>query len=188
MRTGFSGATRGNGSPWDNWLCPLNSPKSKAPHAKWRWSLHKPSSRESGTRRNRFPPKRSGRPRLRALGGHGFGSSRRIGARRIEARAVDGVTSQLKARAVTVKTGTLVDATAITSASHDDAEAAWSRPVLRRYRRLPRRIGRDGIAALSCHGKPFVRFNYPDPCECGRHRQYFSSIHSAAHPSASISC
>jgi transposase, IS5 family len=37
------------------------------------------------------------------------------------------VTSKLKARAVTVKTGTLVDATAITSASHDAAEAAWSK-------------------------------------------------------------
>ena len=36
------------------------------------------------------------------------------------------VTQQLKAKAVTVKTGTLVDATVIASASDDDGEAAWS--------------------------------------------------------------
>ena len=36
------------------------------------------------------------------------------------------VTRQLKAKAVTVKTGTLVDATVIASASHQDSEAAWS--------------------------------------------------------------
>lgn len=36
------------------------------------------------------------------------------------------VTRQLRARAVTVKTGTLVDATVIASASHQDGEAAWA--------------------------------------------------------------
>jgi IS5 family transposase len=36
------------------------------------------------------------------------------------------VTEQLHARAVTVKTGTLVDATVVASASRADAEAAWS--------------------------------------------------------------
>lgn len=35
------------------------------------------------------------------------------------------VTAQLKARAITVKTGTLVDATIIASASEDDGEARW---------------------------------------------------------------
>lgn len=38
----------------------------------------------------------------------------------------DAVTRQLKAQAVTVKTGTLVDATLIASASRADDEAAWS--------------------------------------------------------------
>jgi transposase, IS5 family len=38
----------------------------------------------------------------------------------------DAVTRQLKARAVTVKTGTLIDATVIASASQRDGEAAWS--------------------------------------------------------------
>ena len=38
----------------------------------------------------------------------------------------DEVTRQLKAQAVTVKTGTLVDATVIASASHADGEAAWA--------------------------------------------------------------
>jgi len=37
----------------------------------------------------------------------------------------DAITAQLKARAVTVKTGTLVDATIIASASKDDDEARW---------------------------------------------------------------
>lgn len=37
----------------------------------------------------------------------------------------DAVTAQLKARAVTVKVGTLVDATIITSASEDDADGRW---------------------------------------------------------------
>lgn len=36
------------------------------------------------------------------------------------------ITRQLKAKAVTVKTGTLVDATVIASASDQDGEAAWS--------------------------------------------------------------
>jgi IS5 family transposase len=38
----------------------------------------------------------------------------------------DEVTRQLKARAITVKTGTLVDATVISSASVQDEEAAWA--------------------------------------------------------------
>lgn len=38
----------------------------------------------------------------------------------------DEVTRQLRARAITVKTGTLVDATVIASASHADTEAGWS--------------------------------------------------------------
>jgi len=36
------------------------------------------------------------------------------------------ITQQLRAKAVTVKTGTLVDATVIASASHGDGEAAWA--------------------------------------------------------------
>jgi IS5 family transposase len=38
----------------------------------------------------------------------------------------DEVTRQLKAQAVTIKTGTLIDATVIASASHRDEEAAWA--------------------------------------------------------------
>ena len=38
----------------------------------------------------------------------------------------DAVTRQLKAKAVTVKTGTLIDATVIASASHQDGEADWA--------------------------------------------------------------
>jgi IS5 family transposase len=38
----------------------------------------------------------------------------------------DEITSQLRAKAVIVKTGTLIDATLIASASHADGEAAWA--------------------------------------------------------------
>jgi transposase, IS5 family len=44
----------------------------------------------------------------------------------------DAVTEQLRAKAITVKTGTLVDATVIASASHEDVEAAWSKHRRRR--------------------------------------------------------
>jgi IS5 family transposase len=38
----------------------------------------------------------------------------------------EAVTAQLRAKAVSVKTGTLIDATIIASASHADGEAAWA--------------------------------------------------------------
>ena len=44
----------------------------------------------------------------------------------------DAVTGQLRAKAITVKTGTLVDATVIASSSHEDGEAAWSKHRRRR--------------------------------------------------------
>ena len=44
----------------------------------------------------------------------------------LDQRLFDLVTGQLRARAVTVKTGTLVDATVIASASRNDEEAHWS--------------------------------------------------------------
>lgn len=46
--------------------------------------------------------------------------------RSLDKRLFDEVTLQLKALAVTVKTGTLIDATVIASASHQDGEAAWA--------------------------------------------------------------
>jgi IS5 family transposase len=46
-------------------------------------------------------------------------------AQGLDRRLFDAVTAQLKARAITVKTGTLVDATIIASASKDDGEARW---------------------------------------------------------------
>ena len=46
-------------------------------------------------------------------------------ARELDGPLFDTITAQLKARAVTVKTGTLIDATIIGSASKDDAEARW---------------------------------------------------------------
>ena len=44
----------------------------------------------------------------------------------LERSLFDEITAQLKAKAVTVKTGTLVDATVIASASQGDGEAGWS--------------------------------------------------------------
>lgn len=43
----------------------------------------------------------------------------------LDCRLFEAVTAQLKARAVTVKTGTLVDATSIASPSNGDDEARW---------------------------------------------------------------
>jgi transposase, IS5 family len=47
-------------------------------------------------------------------------------ARGLDKALFDAVTGQLKAKAVTVKTGTLVDATVIASASHGDSDAGWA--------------------------------------------------------------
>jgi transposase, IS5 family len=50
---------------------------------------------------------------------------RALVAHGLDAGLFDAVTAQLKAKAVTVKVGTLVDATIIASASEDDAEGRW---------------------------------------------------------------
>lgn len=51
---------------------------------------------------------------------------RQLVVRNLDKALFDEVTRQLLGKAVTVKTGTLVDATVIGSASHQDEEAAWS--------------------------------------------------------------
>jgi transposase, IS5 family len=53
-------------------------------------------------------------------------------AKGLDKTLFDAVTGQLRAKAITVKTGTLVDATVIASASHEDGEAAWSKHRRRR--------------------------------------------------------
>lgn len=45
--------------------------------------------------------------------------------RKLDKTLFDAITKQLKAKAIQVKTGTLVDATIIASASEDDSEAHW---------------------------------------------------------------
>jgi transposase, IS5 family len=57
---------------------------------------------------------------------------RHLIARGLDKTLFDAVTGQLRAKAITVKTGTLVDATVIASASHADGEAAWSKHRRRR--------------------------------------------------------
>jgi transposase, IS5 family len=51
---------------------------------------------------------------------------REMVSRGLDKALFDEVTRQLKGQAVTVKTGTLVDATVICSATHRDQEAAWA--------------------------------------------------------------
>jgi transposase, IS5 family len=51
---------------------------------------------------------------------------RELVARGLDRALFDAVTDQLRAKAVTVKTGTLIDATVIGSASEGDGEAGWS--------------------------------------------------------------
>ena len=59
------------------------------------------------------------------------------------------VTAQLKAKAITVKTGTLVDATIIASASDDDADARWvkhkGKPAVHGFKA---HVGADADTAL----------------------------------------
>ena len=50
---------------------------------------------------------------------------RLLAARHLDRPLFDTVTMQLKSKAVTIKTGTLVDATIISSASEDDGDARW---------------------------------------------------------------
>jgi transposase, IS5 family len=57
---------------------------------------------------------------------------RQLIARGLDKTLFDAVTGQLRAKAITVKTGTLVDATVIASASHEDGEARWSKHRRRR--------------------------------------------------------
>jgi IS5 family transposase len=61
----------------------------------------------------------------------------------------DRVTAQLKARAITVKTGTLVDATIIASASEEDGNARWvkhkGKPAVHGFKA---HVGADADAAL----------------------------------------
>ena len=70
-------------------------------------------------------------------------------ARCLDTALFDEVTGQLRAKAVRVKTGTLVDATVIASASEDDGEAAWSghrsRKAVHSYKA---HVGADADTAL----------------------------------------
>jgi IS5 family transposase len=70
-------------------------------------------------------------------------------ARGLDAGLFNEITRQLKARAVTVKTGTLVDATVIASASHKDDEAAWAGHRRRRaVHGFKAHVGADADTAL----------------------------------------
>lgn len=61
----------------------------------------------------------------------------------------DGITGQLKARAIRVKTGTLVDATIIASASEDDGEGHWVKHKGRRaVHGFKAHVGADADTAL----------------------------------------
>ena len=61
----------------------------------------------------------------------------------------DAVTAQLTAKAVTVKTGTIVDATIIASASEDDGDGRWmkhrGKPAAHRFKA---HVGADADTAL----------------------------------------
>ncbi|GAN75525.1 transposase [Acidiphilium multivorum AIU301] len=46
-------------------------------------------------------------------------------ARRLDGGLFEAITAQLKAKAITVKTGTLVNTTIIASANKDDGEGRW---------------------------------------------------------------
>ena len=67
----------------------------------------------------------------------------------LDRRLFEAVTAQLKAKAVQVKTGTLVDATVIASASEDDGDGRWvkhkGKPAVHGFKA---HIGADATSAL----------------------------------------
>ncbi len=70
-------------------------------------------------------------------------------ARGLDKVLFDIVTRQLKAKAVTVKTGTLIDATVIASASHQDGEAGWAAHRTRKaVHGFKAHVGADADTAL----------------------------------------
>ena len=74
---------------------------------------------------------------------------RELVARGLDHALFEGVTAALKARAVTIKTGTIVDATVIRSASEADADARWSGHRSRRaIHGYKAHIGADADTAL----------------------------------------
>ncbi|WP_231844536.1 IS5 family transposase [Acidiphilium multivorum] len=70
-------------------------------------------------------------------------------AHRLDGGLFEAITAQLKAKAITVKTGTLVDATIIASASKDDGEGRWvkhkGRPAIHGFKA---HVGADTSTAL----------------------------------------
>jgi IS5 family transposase len=70
-------------------------------------------------------------------------------ARGLDKALFDIVTRQLKTKAVTVKTGTLVDATVIAPASHQDGEAGWAAHRTRKaVHGFKAHVGADADTAL----------------------------------------
>jgi IS5 family transposase len=74
---------------------------------------------------------------------------RELVARGLDRALFEGIAAALKARAVTIKTGTIVDATVIRSASESDADARWSGHRSRRaIHGYKAHIGADADTAL----------------------------------------
>lgn len=74
---------------------------------------------------------------------------RELTARGLDRIPFEGITAALKARAVTIKTGTIVDATVIRSASEADADARWSGHRARRaIHGYKAHVGADAETAL----------------------------------------
>ena len=71
------------------------------------------------------------------------------GARGLDGQLFEVITAQLREKAITIKTGTLVEATIIASASKDDDEGRWvkhkGKPAIRGFKA---HIGADAGTAL----------------------------------------
>ena len=84
---------------------------------------------------------------MAALKGHGFRKA--LIAHQLDRLLFTTVTAQLKTKAITVKTGTLVDATIITSASQGDDDARWvkhkGKPAVHGFKA---HVGADADTAL----------------------------------------
>ena len=77
------------------------------------------------------------------------GFRRLLAAHRLDGGLFEAITAQLKAKAITVKTGTLVNATIIASASKEDGEGRWvkhkGRPAIHGFKA---HVGADASTAL----------------------------------------
>ena len=110
--------------------------------------LHRQSQNQNGARLSQSLAQKviaaSRRAKQRPSARRSSGSVRRSSLRRGTKARFGEITAQLKTKAIQVKTGTLVDATIIASASEEDGEAR----SVKRKRSFESRLPRVGVRSI----------------------------------------